>query len=429
MHTLVELLNVSHADAWELIERENQGWEFYFIKHALDQNRVRNTKTIDIKVYCQLEEGFIGSASGCFSPSLSKEEYEKEIAQLIENAKLVKNPYFKLNEPKEGKKQDNGAVDVSMIAKDFIETMQEVEETKTEDLNSYEIFVDEVRVHYQNSNGVDVESVYPSSMLEVVVNARKEDHEIELYRMYHSGTCDKQSIKEELANTMRYGKDKLIAKDTPALQKADVLFTTSAAIDLYDDFIDQMSGAMKYRQISNAEKGKPIIEGASGDVFTIKAVPSLPNSSMNQAYDAEGAPIYERVLIEKNIAKNFIGSRQFCYYIQEEDTFIPGNYEVSGGSKKEEELREGNYLEVVEFSDFQVDTFNGDMAGEIRLAYWHHDGEVEVVSGGSISGNLRELAKNMFASEKQKQYNNYKIPALTRLNDVIVTGITRNEED
>ena len=35
----------------------------------------------------------------------------------------------------------------------------------------------------------------------------------------------------------------------------------------------------------------------------------------------------------------------------------------------------------------------------------------------------------MFASEKQKQYNNYKIPALTRLNDVIVTGITRNEED
>ena len=42
-------------------------------------------------------------------------------------------------------------------------------------------------------------------MIEVVVNARDEDHEIELYRMYHSGTCDKKGLKDSLIRT--FGKE------------------------------------------------------------------------------------------------------------------------------------------------------------------------------------------------------------------------------
>ena len=65
---------------------------------------------------------------------------------------------------------------------------------------------------------------------------------------------------------------------------------------------------------------------------------------------------------------------------------------------------------------------NGDIAGEIRLGYLHDGDTVTVVEGGSVSGTMRELASTMRFSREQKQYNNYLIPALTRLTGVSITG-------
>ena len=113
----------------------------------------------------------------------------------------------------------------------------------------------------------------------------------------------------------------------------------------------------------------------------------------------------------------------FSAYLGLEDSFIPNNFSVEGGTKTEEELREGQYLEVVEFSDFQVDSLTGDIFGEIRLAY-RHDGEsVTPVTGGSLSGSMFDFVKEMYLSRETAQYNNLLIPALTRLKGVTVTGI------
>ena len=95
---------------------------------------------------------------------------------------------------------------------------------------------------------------------------------------------------------------------------------------------------------------------------------------------------------------------------------------VSGGTRSEKELRQGRYLEAVEFSDFQVDSMTGDIFGEIRLAYWHDGETVTPVSGGSISGNMRDFIQEMYLSEEQTQYNNYLLPAVTKLCGVTVTG-------
>ena len=77
---------------------------------------------------------------------------------------------------------------------------------------------------------------------------------------------------------------------------------------------------------------------------------------------------------------------------------------------------------MVEFSDFQVDSMSGDIAGEIRLGYWHHDGEVTIVTGGSVSGSMNEAAKDMLFSAETKQYNNRIIPEITLLKNMRITG-------
>jgi PmbA protein len=76
----------------------------------------------------------------------------------------------------------------------------------------------------------------------------------------------------------------------------------------------------------------------------------------------------------------------------------------------------------VEFSDFQVDDVTGDIAGEIRLAYLHKDGKTVPVCGGSVSGSMNELMKEMRFSAESRQYDTLLIPALTRLNGATVTG-------
>ena len=64
----------------------------------------------------------------------------------------------------------------------------------------------------------------------------------------------------------------------------------------------------------------------------------------------------------------------------------------------------------------------GDIAGEIRLGYLHQGGRTVSVSGGSVSGNMKELAGSMIFSAESRQYDCMRIPAVTRLNGATVTG-------
>lgn len=423
LEMLKELLKSSGATAWEITDTVTHAWEFYFIRHRLDQHRVRNVEHIRVKVYRAFEDGkYLGSASDEVHPSATREEVRALIGRLVENAAYVRNPAYTLNRPDGREPVPAVHTDVAACARDFMEVMTSLPETETEDVNSYEIFTEENERRFLNSEGIDVTSVYPSSMMEVVLNARKGNHEIEMYHAFRSGTCDRDALRAELSAALREAKDKLIASPTPALGTCDVVLSNEDAAELYDWFIAQMSASMKYQGVSRAETGKDLVPEPTGDRITVRAVRELPNSSENALYDSEGAPVLDLTLTENGVAGSFHGARQFREYIGMKDGCITSNYVISGGTRSAEEVRSGNYLEVVAFSDFSVNPVNGSVAGEIRLGYWHHEGKVTVVSGGSVSGNMNDLARRLTLSREQKQYNSYLIPAVTRIADVTITG-------
>ena len=423
-----QLLEGSGADAWELTDTETEGWEFYFIRHKLDQNRVKAVRHTKVCVYRKCDDGAsLGSASEELPPTATPEEAEALIRDLLFRATLVKNPVYELNKPSgippaAGPKSPSA--EVSDIARAFLSAMKSIPETSTEDINSYEIFVNMDKVRFLNSEGIDLTETRPSSMVEVVVNAREGSHEIELYRLYHSGTCDAEALTRDLTETLRYGKDRLLAVPTPPLGKAAVVFPTADAVQIYDNwFVTRMNASMKYRRYSDWEIGQPVAKDVKGDTVTVRAVASLPNSSENRAFDPEGAPVHDLLLIENNVPKNFWGGRQFSQYLGLTDSFLAGNFSVEGGSKMASELRTGQYLEVVEFSDFAVDPLSGDIAGEIRLAYWHDGTKITPVSGGSVSGTMTDFVREMYLSRETRQYDHYLIPAVTRLEGVTIAGI------
>lgn len=420
LERLLSVLKFSGADAWEVADVNEKGWEFYFIRHQLDQHRAKSVDSFSVKVYKNLEGGtLLGSASAPISPDASEEEMRRTVEGLCRDASYVKNPSYTLNKPvPDAPAAVPAPMDMKAVCGDFLRAMRSVPETETEDLNSYEIFVSEIRRRFLNSEGVDVTSVYPSSMVEAVVNARKDGHEIELYRMLKSGTCDPDQLTKELTEALTYGRDKLTASPTPALEKADVVFSTDPAREIYCYFVSKLNTAMVYRGMSDWKTGDTV----APENLTIRAVKTLPNSSWNMPYDEEGAPIRDLALIEQGKAVSYWGARQFSQYMKLENSFDVYNFAVSGGTESAANLRAGDFLEVVEFSDFQVDEITGDIAGEIRLAYLHRDGKVTPVSGGSVSGSMAELAKTMRFSKESRQYNCHLIPAVTRLQGVTVTG-------
>jgi len=423
LDTIIELLKSSGADAWELTDTQTERWEFYFIRHQLDQNRTVKTEHLSARVYRKTEDGMLGSASFEIAPSLSEAELKQLIDAFVENAGYVRNQPFELNRPAAQTEEQEALPSIERIAQDFIEVMRQLPETAGEDINSYEIFTSLKTARFLNSNGIDVTSVYPSSMIEVVVNARKEAHEIELYRMYESGTCDREGLKREITRVMHYGRDRLEAVSTPVMGPTAVLFSTDACLEIYRYFADGVNAENICRGVSQMKKGQPIASEFSGDRITLRTVRSLPNSSANAAFDAEGAPVHDMTLIREGIPMQYWGSEQYRSYLGEQDSFLAENFIAEGGTCSEEQLRAGRYLEIVEFSDFQVSSLNGDIFGEIRLGYLHDGSRSMIVTGGSVSGSMADFVKEMRMSSAQCQYDSWLVPALTRLENVRITGI------
>ncbi|MBQ1907372.1 MAG: TldD/PmbA family protein [Firmicutes bacterium] len=421
---IAEILKASGAYGWEISDTKLTGREFYFIKHSLDQARAKDVRHITLKVYGLSEDGSsMGSASADVPPSASEEELAKTVSDLIYQASLVKNKPYELNPARPVEPMPECAADPDGEARRFIEAMASVRETESEDLNSYEIFANFAERRFVNSRGVDVTERFPSSMVEAVVNARRDGHEIELYRLYELGACDAETLRRDIEETMAFGKDRLIAVPTPPLGSCAAVFSTDAALQIYEYFIGNLDAAYVVRGMSAFEIGKPVAQDIEGDRVSVFARRVLPGSPANFSCDAEGAPVRDLCLMEDSVPRHWCGSRMFTQYLGLDDAFSLTNWEVKGGSRPAAELRKGDFLEVVEFSDFQVDDMTGDIFGEIRLGYLHRQGNVIPVTGGSVSGNMRDNLACMSMSSEQRQYANALIPAVTRLEKVTVSGI------
>ena len=190
LEKIKQILNASGVYGWEINDVKKNGWEFYFIRHELDQHRAKNVEHVTVKVYQMAEDGeSIGFASEEIAPTASEQEIEKTVSDLAYRATLVKNRPFTLTPPSEEKAAEGKASDIADISADFIRAVSELPETEGEDINSYEIFVSDVIHRLITSTGIDETEHYPSSMIGVVVSERREEHEIELYRNYESGSC------------------------------------------------------------------------------------------------------------------------------------------------------------------------------------------------------------------------------------------------
>ena len=81
--------------------------------------------------------------------------------------------------------------------------------------------------------------------------------------------------------------------------------------------------------------------------------------------------------------------------------------EVEGGSLSYSDLKKEPYIEIVTFSDFQMDILTGDFGGEIRLANYYDGEKVIPLTGASLSANIFDIHNDFYLSKEVVQKDNY----------------------
>ena len=100
---------------------------------------------------------------------------------------------------------------------------------------------------------------------------------------------------------------------------------------------------------------------------------------------------------------------------------------ITPGSKSLEALRKAPHLEVVYFSDFVTEPLTGDFGGEIRLAYYtDSEGKRRPVTGGSVSGNIRDVQARMYLSRETQLRAGFQGPVSVLLPEISVSGAASN---
>jgi len=431
LNKIISLLkNNKEISGFKLYEKHIESVELFFIKKSLDMDRAKDVNHLILTIYVDFKEGdtsYRGSSSSEIHPTMTEEEILKTIKRLSFSASFVKNPIY----PLVAKSSVNPKIVISNLSEKPLN--QWIPEITTaiykEDvfdkggINSAELFLNKIATRIVNSNGLDISYSNYNGTLEFITTWREESEEIELYKNIDFSSFAPNLISGEISSMINQCKDKAIAKPTPSLDKTPVLLTGTPVKEFFSYYYNQAVASSVYNKISTLEVGHNAQgENVVGDKLSIALDPNLENSTFSIPFDEDGFPLSKIQLYKDGILKRNFGSVRFSHYLNIEPTGDIYNTIISGGSKLKSELKQKPYLELVAFSDFQMDSFTGDFAGEIRLGYYYDGHSTIPVTGGSLSGNIKKIHNNMYLSKELQQDNNFVGPETILLNNVSISG-------
>ena len=425
------IIGASNIDGYKIMENKITASELFFVKKGLDMYRAKDIHNFDLTIYKNFDEDnvmYTGSSSAKIHPTMS----DKEILLVIEEgafaASFIKNKYYPLADPM-------NTVQPNIISNFSGKPLNEWLPQLTDALynsdicdkggiNSSEIFLNKVYTRIVNSKGIDVSFTTYKGEIEFITNWKEDAEEIELYKNINFSDMDYDLINEKVKEMLLISKEKAIASPTPALEKYTILLNGAPVIELLSYYLAQASAKNVYNGMSTAKLGENIQgNDVCGDLITITLDPFMRNSTKSFPYDTDGFPVISAKIYDKGVLNMYHGDSRHCHYLKIEPTGNISNCIIEGGTYGVDYFKKDPFLEIIAFSDFQMDPLTGDFAGEIRLG-WYFDGESTIpVTGGSVSGNIKELQKSMYLSKELQKDNNFVGPKIIKLLNVSVAGI------
>ena len=240
--------------------------------------------------------------------------------------------------------------------------------------------------------------------------------DVEQYQEFAYDDLDTEALTRQVEEALARVRDRANATEAPEKGNYKLLLSGKELRQLMDFYMRRSSSGMIYPGYSNYKMGMNVQgDEVRGEKLNLTLHASAP-------YSSEGIPMKDLELLKEGELKAIPGNARFAYYLGVEPT---GNYsavKLDNGTKAFEEMKQDAYLYVVSFSDFSMDSFSGYFGGEIRLAYLSDGEKVTPVTGGSVSGNLLELQKDMTFSTERYKDKDYDGPFAVEFHGVAVAG-------
>lgn len=429
---LLELLkNNEKIHAWNFQVDSTNSYQLYFIKQKLDMNREVKVDEYSVTIFT-LENNngkeMIGSSTFKIYPSMSMDEVKNKINEQISFCKYsINKPYIfpkKVNLKPVSKELGFSGYSLKEAAFIAADALFEADKFDKGYINSSEIYINFIETRFFDSNGNVFLYTREKGEIELIATWREKGEEVEIYKFFEFDNLESLFIQNEATKALIEASNRIKAVKTPSISNVKVLLTGDYVKEYFLHFASKVKTDNIYSRMSTLKTGDNIqANSKNADKISIRLEPTLKNSTYGAPFDAEGVGLKRLNIIEKGVVKNLWGSNAKSQYINKPVNGTHSNFVVSAGTLTKEELENDNYLEIITLSGFDIDELTGDFGSEIRLAYLHQrNKDTQIVTGGSISGNVYDSINTVRFNNDTKQNNNFVGPINVLIDNVSLNG-------
>ena len=414
---ILDAIKEAGIEKYRITDTETAAMEAFFVKKRLDLKRRKDNRRISITVYKPFknEKGdMLGSADIFVFPGIERDELVKKLKDAYFAAGFVANPAYDFGKAQKGQVTKE-VPELEKGLEEMSEALFEADKDESAFINSAEVFVSTSKKHIIISNGTDV--TYNNFRVKGEFVAQcKEPQDVETYMDFAYDALDTEALKKLAAETLETTKARAKAKEAPKAGKYRVIISGRYVKDIFNFYAALSSDAFIYAKYSKFKVGDAVQgEDIKGDKFNMTLKALAP-------YSDEGIPMKDLKLLENGVLKALHGPKRFASYLGIEATGIYDAFAVEPGSVSFEDMKKEPYLNIVNFSDFQMNEMNGSFGGEIRLAFLYDGEKVTPVTGGSINGNFIELQKEARISKEIQKQLDYEGPYAICFDGINVAG-------
>jgi len=430
LEQLLSTLKTFQGAEYLIRETQTRRVEGYNIKKQSEMAREVETCQLALTLYAVFEEEgkkYRGSYNTEIHPGTSTDELKEIISQGMYAAGFVKNAYYPLVSPAAPKAVVGKDVDIDNAIAELQTAFHATDNHGQGHISYSEFFVTHSDVRIINSSGVDVGYTTNHVFVETAVHQPTPDGgEIEISEAYRFSLQDipasAKYLQGRVADLFTVAQKKAVAVPTPTVGDINILLSGECLSTFFSYYQENADAQMVYQSLSTYKEGDVVQGTDDSDRITITLDPNMEGSANSKPYDQHGQPLDSHEIITKGKLVKYWGDTRFSSYLGTQPTGNISNIYVTGGTASDTDLRKEPYLELVSFSDFQVNSVTGDLGSEIRLGFYFDGKTITPVTGGSITGNMANVQDSLRMSVEERQYNNYRGPATVRLRGASISG-------
>ncbi len=422
--------------AWQIAELRGRSTQRYQVFTEVEARRVVETRTWDVRVHVQQDDGTLGESS--LTVVDAKAPLAPALDAAFARARLVKNKPWTLPSPADGGAAAVRAVDPRIVevpdeACEEIggEIVRGVAAAGSVELSASEVFCDYRRVHLVSSRGLDLVREETSAYTEYVLLAKgKGDDELEVYQSRRARDLKELELRAQIDDDVEAARAGASAV-LPETGVADVVLGGPAVEEIFDAFVAHASGPARFDGWSRLTEGKAVVEGAGArdvayDALTLSSDATLPGGLGTFAFDDVGLPGRRIDVIVDGVFKTRACDQRYACWLGVPATGTWGNVVVAPGKASEEELLRPRgatpLYHLTRFSQLSPHATTGAFSGEIRFG-WRIDGGARLpVRGGSISGSVFDAFSRARLSSEVAVRGRTHGPRAVRLDGISITG-------